>query len=58
MDQYIDTQKLVLKEKVYVTKEVKQLLKRVRNKYRKEGRQISMSKLVCNLIIKEYGNNQ
>lgn len=55
MDLYTDEQELLLTEKIRVTKEAKNLLKKAKYQYRKEKRKVSMSKLVCNLIIKEYG---
>lgn len=57
MNQYTDAEELKLTEKIRVTKEVKNLLKKAKFRYRKENRKVSMSKLVCNLIIKEYGSS-
>ena len=55
MDTYKDELKLELVERIKITKEVKQLLKKAKRKHKKQGRSVSMSKIVCNLIIKEYG---
>jgi hypothetical protein len=51
---YKDEEKLILKEKVYITKDCKKLLKIELKKLKLVGRKISMAKLVCNLIIKSY----
>jgi hypothetical protein len=50
--EYKDEEKLILDKKVYITKEVWQILNRHYLKERKSGRRISKAKIVCNLIIK------
>ena len=56
MLQYPDDRELVLEGRIGVTKEVQDLLKLAQKKHRKEHRKLSMAKIVCNLVIKEYGN--
>ena len=53
--QYEDEEKLELIERVWVTKDVKRLLKKAHAEYRKQNRRISLSKMVCNLVIEKYG---
>lgn len=55
MELYRDDEKLELTEKIKVTKEVHKLVRSTKQKLRKEGRRVSMSKIVCNLIIEKYG---
>lgn len=50
--EYPDAEKLELTNKVYITKEVWQILNSKYLKERKSGRQVSKAKLICNLIIK------
>ena len=52
MEQYKIDEELKLEKRVYITKKVKAILRKQRAK---QG--ISMAKIVCNLIIKEYGND-
>lgn len=52
MDIYSDNEQLKLTHKVYITKEVFDIL--VKEKRRQK---ISKAKIVCNLIIKEYGHD-
>lgn len=54
---YTDEEELKLEKFVRVTKEVHEILRRERNRLRKEGRQVSMAKLTCNAIIQSYENN-
>lgn len=49
MDKYNKEDKLELPRKVYVTKEVYELLRKQKTKQK-----ISMAKIVCNLIIENY----
>jgi hypothetical protein len=51
-EEYKDEEKLNLSNKVYITKEVWQILNKYYLKQRKSGRQVSKAKIVCNLIIK------
>jgi len=50
MKQYTKEEKLDLKDKIAITKEVKRLLRKQKTKQK-----ISMSKIICNLIIEKYG---
>lgn len=50
--EYPDNEHLILTNKVYITKEVWQILNKHYLKERKSGRQISKAKIICNLIIK------
>jgi len=52
MELYDETKPLVLEKTVAVTKEVHDILKKTTR-----GKNISMAKLVCNLIIERYGND-
>jgi len=47
---YKKEDKLELKQKVYITEDVYKLLRE-----QKKKQEISMAKIVCNLIIKKYG---
>lgn len=55
MREYKDDEILLLTEKIKLTKEVKSLLRQAKRGYATQGRKVSMAKIVCNLIIKEYG---
>jgi hypothetical protein len=44
-------EKLNLSTRILITKETKEVLKKIRNLNRKKGIHISMAKIVCNLII-------
>lgn len=50
MDMYEAEKELKLEKQVGLTKEVYELLRKEKGKQK-----ISMAKIVCNLIIKEYG---
>lgn len=50
MDVYNKEEELKLEKRVGITKEVYDLLRDQRKK-----QEVSMAKIVCNLIIKEYG---
>jgi hypothetical protein len=52
---YKDEEQLTLPKLVRITAEEHELLRRERNRLRVEGRQISMAKLLCNLIRQAYG---
>ena len=54
MKLYQDEEKLELTERLWVTKDVKGILKKLKSDLRKQGRKVSMAKLVCNLIIEKY----
>jgi len=47
---YSKEEELILDEKVYITKEVKYILRQQKRKQK-----ISMAKIVCNLILEKYG---
>ncbi len=52
MEKYKREEELKLTEKVFITKEIKSILRKQKTK---QG--ISMAKIVCNLIIAKYGDN-
>lgn len=53
---YSDGEYLELSNRIGITKEVYDILKKEKSRLSKEDkRRISMAKIVCNLIIKEYG---
>ena len=58
MKQYGDEEELFADKFLKITKEVHELLRKERNRLRKEGRRVSMSKLACNAIIKYYSSNK
>lgn len=49
--EYKNEEILCLTHKVYLTKEVWQILNKYYMKQRKSGRKISKAKIICNLII-------
>jgi hypothetical protein len=49
---YDKEEKLKLEKQVRVTKEIYKLLR-----YQKKEQEISMAKIVCNLVKKEYGDS-
>lgn len=57
MRQYADEEELHATKLLKITKDVHELLRKERNRLRKEGRRVSMSKLACNAIITAYGKS-
>lgn len=58
MKQYADEEELHATKLIKITKEVHELLRKERNRLRREGRRVSMSKLACNAIIQSYKDNK
>ena len=52
MDSYSKEEKLNLTKKIFITKEVYEILRKEKSKQK-----ISMAKIVCNLIISQYEPN-
>ena len=53
---YSDGEYLKLNNRVGITKEVYDILKKEKKRlFKEEKRRISMAKIVCNLVIKNYG---
>lgn len=57
MKQYNLEEKLNLAKRIGVTQEVYDLLRKIKRKSNKEGKVISMAKIVCNTIIEKYDNS-
>lgn len=58
MKEYGQHEHLILKERVWITKEVKKLLRKMKQIYKERGEKWSQAKLVSNLIIREYEDLQ
>jgi len=55
MEAYSIEKVLKLEKRVGITKEVYNILRERKRKLKKNGEEVSMAKMVCNLIIKNYG---
>lgn len=56
MELYKDDEILKLEKNIKLTKEVYNILRNKKKEFRENGRKISMSKILCNLIIEKYEN--
>lgn len=51
MQSYSDEEKLELTQKVHITTEAMRVLREHQKILKKQGRKVSLAKIVCNLII-------
>ena len=54
MELYKDDEILKLEKNIKLTKEVYNILRNKKKEFRENGRKVSMSKILCNLIIEKY----